>query len=79
MKMSEELKPCPFCGNPKPRIVYNRYARELYVVCDGINGCHAHSGRISYSYDNITAEHLKIDKEYVAKLWNRRTDNDKRR
>lgn len=74
--MSEnKLKPCPFCGNPKPRIMH--WNREIRVTCDGMNGCGASSGGITYSLDNgiaeVTEKDLKGWCSEVTAWWNRRT------
>ncbi|MGN0181436.1 MAG: hypothetical protein ACI4DP_03350 [Candidatus Ornithomonoglobus sp.] len=71
-----KLKPCPFCGNTKPRILH--WDRKIYVVCDGMHGCGASSGQISYSLDNSIAKVTKEDLDnwyrQVTEWWNRRDE-----
>lgn len=73
-----KLKPCPFCGNTDVRICH--WDRKIYVVCDGMRGCGASSGIITYSLDNgiarVTKEDLGNWCKQVAEWWNRRIDKN---
>ena len=73
--MSNELKPCPFCGNTNiviktcsdnccDPIMCDECPQLQYTVCcDGNNGgCGSHSG-------------YYLKKEEAIEAWNRRADN----
>lgn len=69
--MSEELKPCPFCGG-KASLNYERIPGEnkgfwAQVICNGCNGRSGGTWARSYS----AAERIE------AKAWNRRANDGK--
>lgn len=49
-----ELKPCPFCGHPKSRLLFKReYCEDVegrvavrYRICRACNRCGARGGRV---------------------------------
>lgn len=70
-KMSEELKPCPFCGG-KASLNYERIPGEnkgfwAQVIC---NGCYGRSGG-TWAGSYSAAERIE------TKAWNRRANDGK--
>lgn len=63
--MSEELKPCPFCGSDKVEVWDD--GSFIYVLCDN---CRTSS---SYLYYQNTREESKRTQE-VIKAWNTRAE-----
>ena len=78
--MTEELKPCPFCGSTTAPTIMDReeahwtyskeekeYSEREYVVCCAgkKGGCGASTG--FYYYDDI---------DRAIEAWNRRADNE---
>ena len=65
--MTEELKPCPFCGEDHVSVAYTGYADEgcvLYTLGCSTTNCPGHiSG--SWRYFNL---------ERAAEAWNRRAE-----
>ena len=54
--MSEELKPCPFCGSGSLKIRYKITDRAFYIECQNCGGCGSIDG----------------DLKEAIKAWNRR-------
>jgi Lar family restriction alleviation protein len=65
--VSDELKPCPFCGSEKVHIVY---CNEAYGVCDS---CGARGKSYPDEYGHIAES---IDREWAVKSWNTRPLED---
>lgn len=71
--MSEQLKPCPFCGSNKLKLdkKIRRYkGRDAYTVSVRCNCCHARGGTVL----NLSIPYaVKEDVEFIAfERWNRR-------
>lgn len=58
----KELKPCPFCGNAKPRLMSEFYGKT-YITCDS---CGAFGRIVSCVFGKEEAE------EVVCRHWNKR-------
>lgn len=72
-----ELKPCPFCGNNKLKLVKKKTkykGKTAYVASIRCNCCNARGGTVL----NLTVPYaVKEDVEQRAvDRWNRRVDND---
>lgn len=65
--MTEQLKPCPFCGGEAKVITYEH---TVYVVC---NKCFCRT----QAYINLNGKDIKKCIDYAVKDWNRRVGNDK--
>lgn len=59
--MSNELKPCPFCGGEAEIAQYYNITEDTYCICAGCTQCGA------------TVE--ETDDDHASELWNRRTVN----
>lgn len=64
------IKPCPFCGNSKPRLMRDEHSKEVYVICDGTKGCHAHSAIFSPNFSDI--RDVVFAEGKAIECWNRR-------
>ena len=74
MENVEELKPCPFCGSTKLKLMKKNYnhkgytKQKLYVRC---NKCNARGGTVSQ--ETIYTDTVDEDIKCVAiDLWNNR-------
>ena len=72
-----ELKPCPFCGSNKVKLVKKKTkykGHNAYVASVRCNCCHARGGTVT----NLTVPYaVKEDVEYRAfKLWNMRGEQE---
>ncbi len=74
-----ELKPCPFCGNPKPELYQEKYQETLWLISCG--GCRSRFTVVrkrrlvdgkSYTMDR---GELLSNRDDVINAWNRRADN----
>ena len=63
--MTEELKPCPFCGGKA----------EIYSICDGISfiGCKTEKCYLSIKQQRIGM--YSVEKQMIS-AWNRRADHE---
>ena len=73
--MSKELKPCPFCGSDKLKLVKKKTkykGHNAYVASIRCNSCHARGGTVI----NLTIPYaVKEDVESVAcERWNKRAE-----
>ncbi len=69
--MSEELKPCPFCGDEPKVIVDGRHhssGEMYYVVMVTCKQCYAEAGYENYTLGNDISECI----ERVNGDWNKR-------
>lgn len=74
--MPNELKPCPFCGSTKLKLVKKAtkyHGRKAYRASVRCNCCHARGGTVT----NLTIPYaVKEDVEQEAiDRWNRRANN----
>ena len=72
-RMTDKLKPCPFCGGTKLKLAKKttKYkGHEAYVASIRCNSCHARGGTVT----NLTIPYaVKEDVEAIAiERWNRR-------
>lgn len=75
-----KLKPCPFCGNEKVKIILEHdreCGRCWYVQC---SGCYAQGSSIAESIGNQKSDEayeqiVAATREAIAS-WNRRSEND---
>ncbi len=71
-----ELKPCPFCGNPKPYLHQEEYEKTLWIIM--CSGCHSEftvsRKRRLVNGRTYTGE-LLSNRDDVVNAWNRRVDN----
>lgn len=75
--MSEELKPCPFCGGKSViKAVNKNYGLTIWCQC---NECGART--VGYcpnkNKEDETMESIEQCKNKAVILWNRRADNGK--
>ena len=73
IRMTDKLKPCPFCGGTKLKLAKKttKYkGHEAYVASIRCNSCHARGGTVT----NLTIPYaVKEDVEAIAiERWNRR-------
>ena len=68
--MSEQLKPCPFCGGENLKITGFSFVIELRVQCDDCGCC-----TDFYEIEMDTDETKEMLMERVAKIWNTRTQD----
>lgn len=67
--MSEELKPCPFCGKDH-MFLEQQYGDESgYIRC---RNCGAQSGRVYWTADEIEADDYSASEAEAVAAWNRR-------
>lgn len=76
--MNKELKPCPFCGNSKVKLVKKNIiykGHKAYVASIRCNCCNARGGTII----NLTVPYaVKEDVEAIAcERWNRRAADER--
>ena len=63
--MSEELKPCPFCGKPA----------EIYYEYDEVLLCtYAHVGCVNRACAIMPGTAAFVDEDVAVKVWNRRAE-----
>ena len=70
--MSDQLKPCPFCGSTDIRISVTR--RYVSIWC-GVCGCQITRGVLGRPCNSL-AEAEQFYSAEAQEAWNRRTDND---
>lgn len=74
-KMTEKLKPCPFCGSTKLKIEskrtfnYNKRHCSVTVRC---MKCHARSPVVGINLDKNQYNERELCESQVTEAWNRR-------
>lgn len=75
--MNEKLKPCPFCGSDKVKLIKKRTVykgNKAYVASVRCNCCNARGGTVL----NLTIPYAGKDAEAIAyERWNRRSSREK--
>nr|DAK97104.1 MAG TPA: restriction alleviation protein [Caudoviricetes sp.] len=64
--MTEELKPCPFCGSEKVDCFWD----------DPYDGYHGDCGRYRTICNNCYAEIVRKEKQSAIEAWNRRESDE---
>lgn len=77
--MTEQLKPCLFCGSDKLKIDSKRtytYGNKKHCsVTVRCNKCHARSPVVGINMSDGQYNEREICEEVVVGVWNRRIDN----
>lgn len=73
--MTDELKPCPFCGCPDVK-VYARQEDDMVARVYCMN-CDAHGKAFILILDGLDTEAIDIAKEAAIKAWNTRAKVDR--
>lgn len=72
--MSEELRPCPFCGGePKLKAVMKSYGLTIWCACKC--GAQTEGYCPSTSNEDNTMKNIEGSTEKAIKAWNRRASN----
>ena len=72
--MSEELRPCPFCGRePKIKAVMKSYGLTIWCACKC--GARTEGFCPNTNNENNTRQNFKKKKKKAIKAWNRRANN----
>ncbi len=73
--MSEELKPCPFCGCDAKYVISEHMngdtSQEHRIICTNV----IHCGAEMRTYISPYSKSYKDEQEQFIKRWNRRADN----
>ena len=77
--MTEQLKPCPFCGSEKLKIDSKRtfqYGNKKHCfITVRCNKCYARSPVVGINMPDGQYNEREICEEAVIEAWNRRVDN----
>lgn len=72
--MSEELRPCPFCGGePKLKAVMKSYGLTIWCACKC--GARTEGFCPNTSNEDNTMKNIERSTEKAIKAWNRRASN----
>lgn len=73
--MSEELRPCPFCGGePKLKAVMKSYGLTIWCACKC--GAQTEGFCPNTSYEDNTMKNIERSTKKAIKAWNRRISNE---
>lgn len=73
--MSEELKPCPFCGGKaKIKAIAKSYGFTIWCAC----GCGAQTEEFcpNMNKEDDTMENIETCKKRATEAWNRRVNDE---
>lgn len=72
--MSEELKPCPFCGAKSHKLEHQFGDECGYIRC---RNCGAQSGRVYWTEAERESDDYSASEAEAIAAWNRRASTDK--